>query len=493
MVSDISDAKKRPEAIDGLLEMLETLTLQAKNDNLQLVLDEDASSSLRSDANSMRKEETETSVTSSAFTGTSASSGGPLNFLKMAFPHYPPSTLREVLAEEARKYDGDEDFIDLEVVVQELLSRELIKELEERGVEEDAGDRRERTHDPPERDWSNIATKQKSRKKSKKERDKPPTARKLVLGDVQQRQLRPTPGRSVTTEAPRLLADVDPWTQLSSLASRLSELLSPLPAPHFLSLFHRPSSGSPSQALRTELARIGQEYQTYPLIDSVDRSAALKDVLDDPSLYDDAELCWHASNEDVDCALELVWLLVDLDRLAPTVNQSPATSSSAGQALSTEPRKRWTLVSETFDTSTDPSSSQPGPASPEFPPSSEVWTTVTHRSKKKAKFDIDPLAAFIPAYQNMPAGWRTQTGRASGEPEPDDEGLTEDQCRYWAEYYQSRRDAALRDASKYWKQASGGKLGKVGGDVAFVYAEDVCIVGGRAGSDVKLIRCHLRS
>jgi len=173
------------------------------------------------------------------------------------------------------------------------------------------------------------------------------------------------------------------------------------------------------------------------------------------------ELCLRATGEDIDTAVQLIWLLTDMHEMGPIVAHSPIERSTSDP--STHASYRDAVGPNSVSSPSNSSSrvtSQPAPLA-------EPWTKVTHRPRPNpAPTEMDPLAAFIPAYKNMPIGWRANTGRTAGEPRLS-ENLSEGQCRYWAGFYSKKRDEALRDASRYWNKGSRG-----GGDAALVYADD---------------------
>ncbi|KAG8875345.1 hypothetical protein FRB97_005209 [Tulasnella sp. 331] len=457
-----SDGNRKPDVIEGLLETFEMLTLQAKSDYaaLQFATDEEAPSPLLSDDISTAHDETETTDASWRSSASGASSESPLTFLMTAFPDHPPASLQAAFVTEQEKHAGAENEVDMEAIVQHILSQQFIDELEERGLDEVEAIQAEKSRH---RDWSTIASKKKGKKEMKKERDKGAIGTRTGLGNAQQRQQCQVPTQIDTSRAGPSTAHPDPWTHLSSLASRLSELLPPLPASHFLSLFHDPTNSSPVQALRQELERLQSQSTTTDDIAAC--SLLLKDILYDESgfLDADAEMCIRAVGGDVDTALELVWLLQDLDNMGPAVSHSPVVSTTTHVVSPTSPTPNRGAYSALINA---PPTASLSPCRP--PSEHNAWTKVAARPRPKKVIEMDPLGEFIPAYKNMPAGWRAKSGRASGEPELDEQ-VSESQCRYWSEYYRMRRDESLRDASRYWKK---NWAGAKGGDVALVYAED---------------------
>ncbi|KAG8981655.1 hypothetical protein FRB93_008500 [Tulasnella sp. JGI-2019a] len=465
-----SEGDRGPDVINNLLETFEMLTLQAKSDNasFQTATDEEALSSLLSEGNSTTHDETDTTEASWMSSTSGTNSDYALAFLMMAFPDHSPALLQDAIAAEQKKHLDLEDEVDMEAIVQSIMSSDFIEELQQRGLDEAVADQEEKSRH---RDWSAIAPKKKGKKKAKKERDKDSNGSQatLLFGDVQQRQQRPPPARIHTGQAGSSAAHPDPWTHLSSLACRLSELLPPLLASHFLSLFHAPQSGSPAKALRQELQRIGGQQA---ISDDVEAQAlALSDILQDEgsALHVDTTLCLRAVGGDIDTALELIWLLADLDRIGPVILHSPINNAPSSPVTPVMNRGWSTVVSGSRPTRSSSIPISPPIHSPQRTSSEHnAWTTVAYQPRPKPTIELDPLGEFIPAYKNMPAGWRAKSGRGSDEPELD-EALSEQQCRYWSKYYQAKRDESLKDASKYWKK---NWTGAKGGDVAMVYAED---------------------
>ena len=179
------------------------------------------------------------SLTSSTSLSSQDGFSSPFGFLRAALPHIPDEIFRSALK------DVDMEELDLWEVVAGILTAESIREMEERGMDEDD------SRDVPPAEWQIVGEKKATLAKRKKKR-----GNTISLGDVRQqqqhKQIRPVLGKSnmVLSAAP------DPWTQLSSLSSHLATLLPPHLPSFFQSHSHSPDYTIPSIAPLASLASI---------------------------------------------------------------------------------------------------------------------------------------------------------------------------------------------------------------------------------------------
>ncbi|KAG8987882.1 hypothetical protein FRB90_003076 [Tulasnella sp. 427] len=371
------------------------------------------------------------------------------------------------------------------------MSLELVKELEERGL--DDGTAQEEFDEERKRDWSLVEKQKTSKRKKVKSRSTltpltsfgssaQQTPITFILSDIRQQANRQS-SRSLGISTQTVIND--PWTKVASLSARLAQLLPPLTASHFSSVLHNPGFSSSANAVRGELARIVGQAKDPPdghfdvILAEFFELLQCRDGRDEQ----DATICLKATKFDVGRALDMVYLLRDLDAGEPIVVHSPTTPSSTqprgndlAKAMVTPLPLSPTLTpSQSTNFNSFSTAAWPPAKSP-----TDDWTKVSHERKRNANktFEVDPLAAFIPAYSGRPAGWRSEGGRAAWEPDLNDE-TTEKECREMVAYYKRRREETLREATRYWKGNGGGTKNGVnigrGGEVALYYAEEVRI------------------
>jgi hypothetical protein len=177
----------------------------------------------------------------------------------------------------------------------------------------------------------------------------------------------------------------DPWTHLSSLSVHLPTLIPGTTSSSFLSLFHSDQYPNPATALRTFLGTksSGSDGKLSALIE------VLGDEISDRRLRD-AELCSPATRSMED-ALDLVWLLRDLDDMGDVIIHWTPEPSSPGVPISRPPAYPRAIPSPTL------SSTASSPASPrKSSKPKDEWTVVSPRVKAQA--DNHYLSEFIPAY-----------------------------------------------------------------------------------------------
>ncbi|KAI5124265.1 hypothetical protein M0805_005114 [Coniferiporia weirii] len=413
-----------------------------------------------------------------------------LAFLRASFPHLPALALKERL--EYEQLSGE---MDMERIVGELLTEDYLKELEERGLEDDE------TLEEEIEKWQTVSRKCQSTKAnaplavtgSKKKKAK---GRTIAVNDVRQKQhVRPV------AQAYRARSAGDPWDQIVSIATYLESLLL-RPASFFLSYFHKPDYATPSGALRAALDSIHKQDKAP--VDEEDQSVALLtllefiraspdynfDSLDSEArafLISDAELSLVATGGSPDVAFDIVRLLHEMEAdndgmqemgvyHSPTSPLSvfiPATTPNGNLKSPSEiSSTTWATVPESLTSPRTavfiPPATVPKPRPPPAP-SQNTWQVVKPARPKAPA--MDPLAEFIPSYNrnNVPrrkaqsasgpgASPSTKGGRRAGVM-GDYKGRI-DACR-------ARRNEALRTASRHW---AGGSARTRGGEVALFYA-----------------------
>ncbi|KAI0675688.1 Smr-domain-containing protein [Trametes maxima] len=394
-----------------------------------------------------------------------------LGFLKAVFPHISSERFVDVLI----THGGDNEDLDMEVVVNELLTGEYVRELQERGLDEEES--AAMGYEVP---WETV-----EKKKGQKQKKTNKKGTTITLVDVRQQQhVRPTPSGSQ-------LAPPDPWTQLASVATHLATLIPSHSASFFQSIFHSPQYPTPSHALRSAIAQISRSpssssdqitaeetpslYTMLEIITTWPTYADL-DVGQRDQLLEDALLALRATGGDPNAALELVSLLIDLDADFSTREYSwgvyhqpaaqPSTSKAATKLPSgpppVPPPPNITRRSQTLPTPT----SEKQRASP------NVWKTVP---VKAASEGVSPYQGVIRAYTNpvsLPARKVRGGGNGFGKGGKGDVGELQmgkraaAKRRAW-ELFEQRR-AALKEASKAWQK---GNNRNHGGEVAFYFAE----------------------
>ncbi|TFY54024.1 hypothetical protein EVJ58_g9104 [Rhodofomes roseus] len=217
----------------------------------------------------------------------------------------------------------DTESLDMESVVEGLLSSEYVRELEERGLDGLGPE------EIDEEDWMIVEGK---RRKPSTPPSKPPKKSKkrgttFTLVDIRQKQHERPPPASPRAAPP------DPWTQLSSVASYLSTLLPCHSAAYFQSAFHSPEYSSPAKALRAVLSNIASspsssssdsdpnlhsEHSTmlFAMFDVLRASPEYAELNAEErdQVMEDGQLTLKATHGQPDRAIDLVWLLQELER-----------------------------------------------------------------------------------------------------------------------------------------------------------------------------------
>ncbi|KAI0369136.1 Smr-domain-containing protein [Pilatotrama ljubarskyi] len=396
-----------------------------------------------------------------------------LGFLRAVFPHIPSERLREVLA----SHGGDGDALDMEAVVEELLTGEYVRELEERGLDE--AESAALGYEAP---WETVERKKKGTKQ-KKQNKKGTT---ITLVDIRQQQ-HARPAQSSSHPAPP-----DPWTQLASVASHLSTLIPSHPASFFRSIFHSPQYPTPSHAVRAAIVQVARSLSRcedeltaeetpslYTMLEVITTWPAYADLnLEERDrLLEDALFALRATGGDPNAALDVVSLLIDLDsdfssrEYAWGIYHQPATHTPSSKAVAKLPSGPPPIppppnIARRAHALPSPSSEKPR-ASP------NAWQTVPMRPVSDGPH---PLSGVIRAYTKpdpiLPARKVRGSGNDVGKGGKGDVGELQigkraaAKRRAW-ELSEQRR-AALKEASKAWQK---GNSKNHGGEVAFYFAE----------------------
>ncbi|KAI0731374.1 hypothetical protein C8Q76DRAFT_614001 [Earliella scabrosa] len=420
---------------------------------------------------------TDNSGYTSNSSATSDSSGqqsfsSPLGFLHALFPQVSPDKLRSTLA----AHGGRLEDLDIEELVEELLTSEYIRELEERGLDE--SESREMGFEAP---WELVEKKKKGSPKQKKQNKKGTTIR---LVDVRQQQhVRPT----LSTSRP---APPDPWTQLASVASHLHTLIPSHSVAYFQSIFHSPQHATPAHALRAAMVQIAKKTsksseelteEESPLLFSMfevlttSPTYAELNVEERDQLLEDALYALRATSWNPNSALDVVQLLMELD----ADFSSKEFSWGVYHQQAPQPMATTKL----------PSGPPPIPPPPNIPRRAQTMPSVSLAEKSRAPANAwqtipiksgpdgpHPLSGVIRAYTNQapsPTAKKVKgSGNGLGKGGKGDVGelpvskRAAQQKRYW-ELFEQRR-AAMREAGKAWQR---GNTKNFGGEVAFYFAE----------------------
>ncbi|KAH9848066.1 Smr-domain-containing protein [Lenzites betulinus] len=409
---------------------------------------------------------TENSAYASAASDTSGQHpfSSALGFLKAVFPRIPSDRFKSVLA----SHGGDSDVLDMEIIVEELLTSEYVRELEERGLDE----AKSATigYESP---WE-VVDKKKRGAKQKRQHKKGPT---ITLVDIRQQQHARAVPSSANASTP------DPWTQLASVASHLSSLISTHPPSFFQSVFHSPRYPTPAHALRAAILQIARSssasedeltaeetpslYAMLEIITTWPKYADLN-VEERDQLLEDALFALRAANHDPNAALDVVSLLIDLDSDFSSQEFSWGVYHQSPAAL--HPKATGRLPSEPPPVPPPPNIARrtqrlPSASSerPRVPPN--AWHTVP---AKPSSDGPHPFSGVIRAYTKpdaVPSGRKVRgDGRDISELQIGKRAAAK--RRAW-ELSEQRR-AALREASKAWQK---GNAKNHGGEVAFYFAE----------------------
>ncbi|KAH9940867.1 uncharacterized protein BXZ73DRAFT_42487 [Epithele typhae] len=408
---------------------------------------------------------------------TSTSSGGSdapgktssLDFLRAVFPQVSPENLRNTLAAHGNRIDD----INMESLVEQVLTEECMRELEVRGLSE--SESMEMGYEAP---WELVERKKKGMSKQQKKQIKKGTT--ITLVDIRQQQhARPAPSSSRT-------APPDPWTQLASVAAHLSTIIPTHSAAYFQSVFHSPHHPTPGLALRAAMVDIarnnsasGEELteEESPLLFSMFEILTTSpmygtlNVEERDQLLEDSLFALRATAHDPNSALELVELLVELD----------ADNSSKEFAWGVYHQQ----VPKLKTTVTLPSGPPPVPPPPNIPRRSQTAPLPSPSTVKRATPDAwqtipekpapqgpHPLSRVIRAYNpQVPTKGRKARagGNAAGKGGKGDVGelgAAGAGRRTWE--LLERRRVALREAGKAWQKRTARNHS---GEIAFYFAE----------------------
>ncbi|KAH7924162.1 hypothetical protein BV22DRAFT_1067358 [Leucogyrophana mollusca] len=413
----------------------------------------------------------DTPTSSTASDASAHSFSSPLGFLQAALPHIPSDRLRIALDGAS---SGDSDDVDMESVVEGILTSEYLRELEERGLEglESADSYGE---DPV---WETASPKRKTPVNGKVAKKKNARGKTITLVDIRQKQHNPP--SSTPISAP------DPWTQLSSLSSHVATLLPPHPPSFFQSYFHSPEHATPAAALRAALSSIADSGPPLSPSDSsspavlfalldVLRSSPAYDLLDSEqrsTLYSDAQLTLAATHGRADDAIDVVWLLHELDSDSDSGALQMGVYHLPSPASPTLPHPKppaLTLPAGPPPIQPPPTSKRKSPApspSARKPPNPFEWHAVPARRAPSGGPHPHPLAAHIPAYATNGSPTKVRgSGNGLGKGGKGDVG---ELGRRRTALSLRKRDELLREASKAWSR---GNAKTRGGEVALYFAE----------------------
>ncbi|KAF8587877.1 hypothetical protein K439DRAFT_1658855 [Ramaria rubella] len=444
------------------------------------------------------------------------STTSPLEFLQILFPHISLTTIQKAWDERNALDDEliypldrvqDEMERDLSGVVDDLLTLEYLQDLNERGLEPISDTDSD----------SDVWQKATAGGNHPPRRPKPPKRShtyKVPLVDTLQRQhvLRESVNKS-TVSLSHSFSD-DPWVRLTSLATRLSDLLPDTTSGFFMSYFHAPGSRATTaktgwkgegDAVRSALSDIVtrcpallNEVELNGRINAV-REIVLSTNTDDfmqldaeqkSQLNRDIRLCVAATRGESAASLDLVWLLRDLDEafdqgtgIAHALVATEATSLGTPQSHT---ETAWAaestrgIKSPFITLPTQPPPAPPPPLSQKHPPptfsskKNREWTLVEPRRPAPDKY-IHPHAEFIPAYSNRRGTMNRRPvkgpGNQFGKGGKGDVGELGRSAKWYQERagdLQSQRNEALREASRHWQNRNAKTRG---GEVAFYYAQ----------------------
>ncbi|KAH0836477.1 hypothetical protein J3R83DRAFT_8086 [Lanmaoa asiatica] len=490
---DLSQSSPPSGQLDALRTTLKELAIQATAQHEYELADEIDSAHLSplsfttdesASSPDFCAETTECSTASDSSAISHQSFSSPLGFLQAALPHIPPSRLRRALSEAGTGHEAD---VDMEPVVELLLTNEFIRELEERGL--DALDDSEQSPYTLDDDllWKRVEAKKKyTPANGKAAKKKNARGKTIPLIDIRQKQHLPPP-------APAAPLAPDPWTQLASLSERLATLLPSHSATFFQSHFHSPNHVSPARALRAALSSIAGTQSkspsytatTAPLFTMLDvlRDSPTYTSLDTEqrsTLYTDAQLALRATRGRADDAIDIVWLLLELEldlasgTLAMGVYHVPKSPLSPSRSFRLDLPNRNVPAAAARE-SQSKCQYQWGDAS--TPERSHHLSSPRRRRNGRPSKGPHPLALHIPAYDSTNQSRRSAAGKARGSGNGMGKGgkgdvgeLMRPDLRRRMATTLRKRDELLREASKAWSR---GNSKTRGGEVALYFAERV--------------------
>lgn len=497
------DTARTSNQVENIRDILKVLANQAQEDECEL-------DDIMSTTSLTTPDLCDSTTTASESSSSQHSFSSPLGFLQEAFSDVPIERLKRLLREgcgEALEGDGD---IDMERMVEYILNMEHIRDLEERGI-----DAIERTPSPLLRvngDWETVVhAKPRPTPKLATPTKKKVKGRTIKIVDMMQTHHAPpspTQTKGMQKEGMTLGADVDIWTQVSSLSTHLATLLSPAPPSHFASYFHSPTHATPAHALRAALAALPststnikhkvnqknpikksnqEETNTlFALLDLLQASPtfATLDAEQRNVLYADARAALSATQNRPDNALDIVWILRDLEHpacqagifhLPPPVSASNPNPTSARAKLPAGPPpvQPPPTSKRKFASSLSSSPTQPQPPEP--------WQNVPIRSPRTTQ----PLENTSPVNKRKLRSAGNVLGKGgkgdNGELPKNGTGGNVSgapHARFARGILQARiqRGELLREAGRAWR-------GPLGGEVALYYAQRAREVTEKARED----------
>lgn len=497
------DTARTSNQVENIRDILKVLANQAQEDECEL-------DDIMSTTSLTTPDLCDSTTTASESSSSQHSFSSPLGFLQEAFSDVPIERLKRLLREgcgEALEGDGD---IDMERMVEYILNMEHIRDLEERGI-----DAIERTPSPLLRvngDWETVVhAKPRPTPKLATPTKKKVKGRTIKIVDMMQTHHAPpspTQTKGMQKEGMTLGADVDIWTQVSSLSTHLATLLPPAPPSHFASYFHSPTHATPAHALRAALAALPststnikhkvnqknpikksnqEETNTlFALLDLLQASPtfATLDAEQRNVLYADARAALSATQNRPDNALDIVWILRDLEHpacqagifhLPPPVSASNPNPTSARAKLPAGPPpvQPPPTSKRKFASSLSSSPTQPQPPEP--------WQNVPIRSPRTTQ----PLENTSPVNKRKLRSAGNVLGKGgkgdNGELPKNGTGGNVSgapHARFARGILQARiqRGELLREAGRAWR-------GPLGGEVALYYAQRAREVTEKARED----------
>jgi len=386
-----------------------------------------------------------------------------LRFVGTAFPRLSEREIKKVLKDGNSFAAYSETGIDMDRVMDNLLSQEYTANLQERGLEKAEYDAMEGPTLPTSVSEPVPCLSASPKKKSGK-------GRTIALNDVRQQHhitpvLHGKNGRKKDNRSHGAM-DLDPWSQLSSLSDFFASLIPRITAIYFQPYLHKPDYGGPSGAIRAAINDLAaarnclRESDPAALVGFLEVLHASHDYCDDLNLEKRDQLIKDSGValslcDSPDNAHALVCRLVELDMDAITdksegVYHSKPSAISPSASTPSIPMKSTSLAPQHIQSTKDPpfSNGDPDPAG--------EWITAPRRPPKLPH----PLAQSIPAYN------KAQVNGNGNSSEPLKDRYHSNQQQAWR-----RRKDLLKQASHYWRQGSrvGGSK-SVGGSIAFFYA-----------------------
>ncbi|KAG2144544.1 hypothetical protein DEU56DRAFT_790232 [Suillus clintonianus] len=495
------DAAHSPDQVKNIREILKVLAIQAQQDEYEL-------DDVMSTASLTTPDLCDSTTTASESSASQHSFSSPLGFLREAFSDVPVERLKRLLREEyGEALEGDGD-VDMERVVEYILNMEHIRDLEERGI--DAFE-----HSPSpllNGDWETVAhAKPKSTPKLATPTKKKTKGRTIKIVDMMQTQhATPSPmqTKGMQKEGMIMGVGVDIWTQVSSLSTQLAALLPPAQPSHFTSFFHSPTYVTPAHALRAALAALpptstsikhkakeknpvkqSKQAETntlFALLDLLQASPtfATLDAEQRNTLYADARLALSATQNRPDDALDVVWIIRDLEQpgcqagiyhLPPPLTDANSSFTSARAKLPTGPPSVQPPPTSKRKFASPPSSPT---TQPQFP---EPWQDVPIRSSRTTQTleDRNPSnkRKVRGAGNGLGKGGKGDVGELSSQSTGGNTSGAR-HARFARGVLQARKERGelLREAGRAWR-------GPLGGEVALYYAQRARDVTEKARKD----------